>query len=186
MQIRNLRISITGPSPPTLAEIEQQREDPLAQADLPSQHATSSPAPDPASLPITGLPSPEPLPPSSGCLTRQQIRRLFHGHVSGSSVAQTLEKLSSLGNSNVSLHLWPRSPHHRLARHRTRMRGADGRRGRRTRRILGGSRLTVLTVHILAISRTGFPPTQRWTRPCVRLSVKLTTGFADPREDETV
>jgi hypothetical protein len=30
-------------------------------------------------------------------LTRQQIRRLFHGHVSGSSIDQALEKLSSLG-----------------------------------------------------------------------------------------
>ena len=64
-----------------------------------------------------------------------------------------------------------RPPHHCLVRHRTRMRGADGRRGRRTRRILGGSRLTVPTVHFLAISRPGFPASRRWTRPRMRLSV---------------
>jgi hypothetical protein len=37
MQIRNLRMGITRPSPPTLAEIEQQREDLLTQADLSSR-----------------------------------------------------------------------------------------------------------------------------------------------------
>ncbi len=59
--IRNLRMGITQPSPPTLDEIEQQRGN-LIQADLPSEHATSPAAPDPASPPITAPPNPIPLP----------------------------------------------------------------------------------------------------------------------------
>jgi hypothetical protein len=31
----------------------------------------------------------------------------------------------------------------------------------------------------------GFPATMHWKEPRVRLSVNLTTGFADPRGDET-
>jgi hypothetical protein len=49
------------PSPPTLAEIEQQREELLNQADLPSPHPTSPADPDPASPPIAALSTPEPL-----------------------------------------------------------------------------------------------------------------------------
>jgi hypothetical protein len=62
MLIPNLRMGITRPNPPTLAEVEQQREELLTQVDLPSQHATSPAEPDPASPPITALPTPEPLP----------------------------------------------------------------------------------------------------------------------------
>ena len=64
--IRNLRMGITRPTPPTLAEIEQQWEELLTEADLPSQHATGPADPDPASPPITALSTPEPLPPPPG------------------------------------------------------------------------------------------------------------------------
>jgi hypothetical protein len=50
------------PNSPTLAQIKQQREELLAQVDLPSQHSTGPADPDPASPPITALPTPEPLP----------------------------------------------------------------------------------------------------------------------------
>jgi hypothetical protein len=63
---RNLRMGITRPTQPTLAEIEQQWEDLLTEADLPSQHATSPADRDPASPPITALSTPEPLPPPPG------------------------------------------------------------------------------------------------------------------------
>jgi hypothetical protein len=51
-------MGIPRPSPPTLAEIEQQREDLLTQADLPSGNATSPADPEPTSPPITALPAP--------------------------------------------------------------------------------------------------------------------------------
>ena len=60
--IRSLGMGITRPSPPTLAEIEQQRDDLLTQADLPSGHATSPADPDLASPPISAPPNPDPLP----------------------------------------------------------------------------------------------------------------------------
>ena len=64
----------TRPNPPTLAETEQQREDLLTQADLPSQPATSPAAPDPASPPISAPPNPDPLPgpPPQPPLPQQQ------------------------------------------------------------------------------------------------------------------
>jgi len=58
MLIRKLT-GMTLPHPPTLAEIEQQREELLTQVDLPSRHSTGPADPDPASPPITAQPTPE-------------------------------------------------------------------------------------------------------------------------------
>src|SRR5271156_3658828 len=58
MLISNLRMAQTRPGPPPQTEIEQQSEDLLTQADLPSQSLTSPAQPCPASPPIT--PSPKP------------------------------------------------------------------------------------------------------------------------------
>jgi hypothetical protein len=55
-------MGITPPKPPTLIEIEQQREELLTPANLPSQHVTSAADPDAASPPIPAPPTPEPLP----------------------------------------------------------------------------------------------------------------------------
>ena len=57
-------MGIPKPHPPTLAEIEQQREELLAQVDLPSQRSTSPAGPDPASPPIMALPTLIPIPES--------------------------------------------------------------------------------------------------------------------------
>jgi hypothetical protein len=62
-------MDLTRPTPQVLAEIEKQMQELLTQADLPSRHATIpeglSPASlDPASPPITALPTPNPAPPS--------------------------------------------------------------------------------------------------------------------------
>jgi len=98
--IRNLRMGITRPMPPTVAQIEQQREQLLAQAGLPSRdHCSYSAAPlfaacveDPVADRIR-----EALQAAENGLSRSQIRGLFHGHVSRSSIDQALEELGSLG-----------------------------------------------------------------------------------------
>jgi hypothetical protein len=100
MVIRNLRMGVTRPTPPTLAEIEQQRERLLTQADLPSRdYCSYSAAPlfgacvgDPIAHRIL-----EALQAAENGLSRKQISGLFHGHVSSSSIDQALEELGSLG-----------------------------------------------------------------------------------------
>jgi hypothetical protein len=73
MLIPNLSVGMTLPNPLTLAEIEQQSEEQLIQADLPSRRATSPVDPGPASPPVTALPTPELLPvPTQPPLRRQQ------------------------------------------------------------------------------------------------------------------
>jgi hypothetical protein len=59
-------------------------------------------------------------------------------------------------------HLWLRCPHHNLVCHRSRIRGFEARRPRRTRNILRG-RLSTLTAHFLAISRA--PRVAKQTTP---------------------
>ena len=69
-------MGITRPSPPTLAEIEQQREDLPTQGDLPSEHATAPADPDPAPPPITVLPTRNhPTPRSAHSLLSTSTRR---------------------------------------------------------------------------------------------------------------
>jgi hypothetical protein len=100
MEIRNLRMGVTRPTPPTLAEIEQQTERQLTQADLPSRDYCSYSA-APLFGACVGDPVPdrilEALQAAENGLSRTQISGLFHGHVSSSSIDQALEELGSLG-----------------------------------------------------------------------------------------
>jgi hypothetical protein len=100
MVIQNLRTGITRPSSPTLAEIEQQREELLSQGDLPSRDYCSYSA---ASLFGTFVGDSvadrilEALQAAENGLSRTRIMDLFHRHVSSSSIEEALETLGSLG-----------------------------------------------------------------------------------------
>ena len=99
MTTRNLKTGINRPKPPTLAEIEQPKEELLTKADLSSRDNCSYSAPlfgscagDPVADRILKA-----LQAAENGLSRSQIRGLFHGHVSRSSIDQALEELGSLG-----------------------------------------------------------------------------------------
>jgi hypothetical protein len=100
MMIRNLRMAITRPKPPTLAEIEQRRKELLTQADRPSwDYCSHSAAPlfgacveDPVAERIR-----EALQAAENGLSRTQIMDLFHRHVRSSSIEEALDTLGSLG-----------------------------------------------------------------------------------------
>jgi len=100
MTIRNLKMGITRPKSPTLAEIEQQGEELLSHADLPSRDYCSYSA---ASLFGTFVGDSvadrilEALQAAEDGLSRTQIMDLFHRNVSSSSIEEALETLGSLG-----------------------------------------------------------------------------------------
>ena len=93
-------MGVTRPKPPTLAEIEKQREELLTQADRPSRDYSSYSA---ASLFGAFVGDSvadrilEALQAAENGLSRTQILDLFHGHVRSSSIEEALETLSSLG-----------------------------------------------------------------------------------------
>jgi hypothetical protein len=100
MTIRNLKMGITRPNPPPLAEIEQQREELLTQADLPPRDYSSYSAASLFGACVGDSVADrilEALQSAENGFTRKQIRNLFHGHVSSALIDQALEKLSSLG-----------------------------------------------------------------------------------------
>ena len=63
-------------------------------------------------------------------LTREQIRNLFHGHVSSGLIDQALERLSSLGLVTSRYVTGRGRPHHPLVRHRLPIHRPDARRCR--------------------------------------------------------
>ena len=99
MTIRNLKTGINRPKPPTLAEIEQPKEELLTKADLSSRDNCSYSAPlfgscagDPVADRILKA-----LQAAENGLSRTQIRDLFHGHVRSGSIEEALDTLGSLG-----------------------------------------------------------------------------------------
>jgi hypothetical protein len=100
MTIRNLKMGITRPNPPTLAEIEQQREELLTQADLPYRDYCSYSADSLFGACVGDSVADrilEALQAAENGLSRTQIMDLFHRHVSSSSIEEALDTLGSLG-----------------------------------------------------------------------------------------
>jgi hypothetical protein len=100
MTIRNLKMGITRPKPPTLAEIEQPREELLTQADLPSRDYCSYSADSLFGAFVGDSVADrilEALQAAENGLSRTQIMGLFHGHATSSSIEEALETLCSLG-----------------------------------------------------------------------------------------
>ncbi len=193
--IGNVSTAIRRFALPTLAEIEHRRAELLGYlSDHP--HAADPPtSAEPPSFPENNSPPmpqelstlPPPRPPAELRLGEAALYglagsavRTMAPYTEAHTAAILLQLLAAFGNvvgpgPHCMVGATRHALHHRLVRHGSRMRGADGRRGRGTPRILGGAdlaRLPRLPRTFLSFPEPGFPATQRRREPRMRLSAK--------------